>query len=317
MNRFFTAVVAILLLSGIAAAQERVKVQVTQDSPHSAPMRTPFGGDAGGAMMMQSWERLPEGKLAFLSADFGGMGEPVKDAPYTATALTESTQTLSDGTHIVNKSSDFIARDGQGRIRREQTFGKLGALNMEPKKAVFISDPTAHKQFILNPDDQSARVLKTMTIVHSGEGGQKIKTEAGATIVVRERTLNGQETLPMRHVMGSEDSKQVKHEDLGIQVIEGVTAQGNRETVTIAAGEMGNDRPIVITSEAWYSQDLHTMVLHKHSDPRFGETVFRLTDIKRGEPDASLFQVPAGFKTIVPTGEPLMLEMRRNEAPKD
>ena len=69
--------------------------------------------------------------------------------------------------------------------------------------------------------------------------------------------------------------------------------------------------PIEIVSETWYSPELHTMVLRKHSDPRVGETTFRLTDIKRNEPDASLFQAPAGTKISV---EPL-LEMHREMAP--
>ena len=50
----------------------------------------------------------------------------------------------------------------------------------------------------------------------------------------------------------SEGAEQVKHEDLGTQTIEGVSAQGKRETVTIPAGQIGNERPIEIVSETWY-----------------------------------------------------------------
>jgi len=101
-----------------------------------------------------------------------------------------------------------------------------------------------------------------------------------------------------RRVLG-ESLKDVKHEDLGTQVIEGVSCQGRREIVTIPAGAIGNDRPLQISSENWYSPELHTLVLRKHSDPRFGETVYRLTEVKLGEPDSSLFQVPSDYKTIV------------------
>lgn len=38
------------------------------------------------------------------------------------------------------------------------------------------------------------------------------------------------------------------------------------------------------------------MVLSRHSDPRDGETTFRLLNLSRGEPDRSLFEVPADFK---------------------
>ena len=88
---------------------------------------------------------------------------------------------------------------------------------------------------------------------------------------------------------------QLKKESLGTQQIEGVNAEGTRFTRTIPAGTIGNEKAIDIVNEIWTSPDLHTVVLKKTSDPRFGETVFRLTNIKRGEPDPSLFTVPAGF----------------------
>jgi len=87
-----------------------------------------------------------------------------------------------------------------------------------------------------------------------------------------------------------------KEESLGKQTIEGIEAEGVRTTMTIPAGEIGNERPIEIISERWYSPELQTLVMTKHSDPRFGETVYHLTNISRSEPDASLFQVPADYK---------------------
>jgi hypothetical protein len=72
-------------------------------------------------------------------------------------------------------------------------------------------------------------------------------------------------------------------------------AEGTRLTLTIPAGKIGNERPIVTVNERWYSQELQTVVLTKNSDPRMGETTYRLTNINRGEPDPSLFQVPADY----------------------
>jgi len=108
-----------------------------------------------------------------------------------------------------------------------------------------------------------------------------------------------------------ESSEQIKHEDLGTQTIEGISAQGKRETVTIPAGEIGNERPIEIVTETWFSPELHTMVLRKHSDPRLCDSTYRLTDIKRNEPDASLFQPPPGAKVSVER----QLEMHKEIAP--
>ena len=98
-------------------------------------------------------------------------------------------------------------------------------------------------------------------------------------------------------VNSSEDASQMKTESLGTQTIEGVSAEGTRTTRTIPAGEIGNERPLEITSEVWTSPDLQMVVLSKRNDPRIGETVYKLTNIQRADPDPSLFQVPSGFTT--------------------
>jgi hypothetical protein len=94
----------------------------------------------------------------------------------------------------------------------------------------------------------------------------------------------------------AEDAGEVTTEDLGTQTMEGVPVTGTRTTQTIPVGKIGNDRPIVITTEVWSSPDLKTTVLSKRSDPRMGEQTFKLTNIQRAEPDSSLFTVPSDFK---------------------
>ena len=80
--------------------------------------------------------------------------------------------------------------------------------------------------------------------------------------------------------------------------MEGVNAEGSRTTSTIEAGAVGNDRPIQVVSERWYSPDLQTAVMTRRNDPRTGEEIFRLTNIRRAEPGAYLFQVPAGYQMV-------------------
>jgi len=306
MNRLFLIALATLGLSGALLAQERIKIETAQPIVQTDRV---FVSQGHAASMMQSWERLPEGKISLFAADMMEAGDPVKNSPYSATAVSESTQTLADGNRIVNKSSAFVARDSQGRTRREQSFDHLGGLNMEGNKVVFISDPTAHTDLVLNPEDKNARIVKrdNMKIVII-DGADKTRHEGPATVELKRIHKDG----PGEAFV--ESPGQVKREQLGTQVIEGVSAEGTRETVTIPAGQVGNDRPIDIVSENWYSADLHTVVMRKHSDPRFGETTFRLTSISRAEPDPSLFQVPAGFKTST---EPVIQELRRQKLPKD
>ncbi len=87
----------------------------------------------------------------------------------------------------------------------------------------------------------------------------------------------------------------VNKEDLGQQVIEGVLATGTRMTTTIPAGSIGNEQPILVVSEQWFSPDLKVLVMTKHSDPRSGENTYRLTNITQTEPARSLFEVPADY----------------------
>ncbi|HKX27260.1 MAG TPA: energy transducer TonB [Blastocatellia bacterium] len=87
----------------------------------------------------------------------------------------------------------------------------------------------------------------------------------------------------------------LRQESLGKQMIEGVEAEGTRTIQTIPAGAIGNERPIEIVNERWYSPELQIVLMTKQLDPRFGDTVFRLTNITRSEPDPSLFQVPPDY----------------------
>jgi len=83
---------------------------------------------------------------------------------------------------------------------------------------------------------------------------------------------------------------------LGTREFDGVRADGTKTVWTIPAGRIGNERPIEIVSERWYAPALMLVVATRRSDPRSGETSYRLTNIRRGEPDAALFRLPADYE---------------------
>jgi len=94
---------------------------------------------------------------------------------------------------------------------------------------------------------------------------------------------------------------------LGKQSIEGVEAEGTKTVLTIPAGQIGNEQPIVIENESWYSDELHQVVMTRHSDPRYGESTYKLTNINRNEPDHSLFEVPSDYAVKEPSvARPMM-----------
>lgn len=100
------------------------------------------------------------------------------------------------------------------------------------------------------------------------------------------------------------------------KVIDGVPVEGRKTTTVIPAGEIGNEQPITVTSEQWRSPDLNVLVMTRHSDPRTGESTYRLQNIIRAEPDRSLFMVPPDY-TVKDTGVRRMVERKQMEEKKD
>lgn len=250
---------------------------------------------------------------AFMISEFAD--KPVKGAPYSAQAITETRQRLADGNEIVNKSETTVYRDTQGRTRREQNLKTIGGLAGAPAvQLITISDPVAGASYTLDPVARTARksVFNSFFIGGSGGASPSISvTGGGAGAVTFSRTEGAGggtgytlSTSPGGQVTAGGDRvtltrqavENVKREDLGTQTIEGVEATGTRSTITIPAGEIGNERPIDIVTERWYSKELQTTVMSRRSDPRTGETIFRLTNINRSEPAGSLFEVPGDYK---------------------
>ena len=220
----------------------------------------------------------------------------VKGMPYQAETVTESVQTLADGNRIVHKSTGLVARDGEGRTRREQALAHLAPFGAHgAPRTIFIHDSASGVSYALDPENKSARqmgrspLFNKMVVDEEAEGGAH-----GVVIRRFEHKLKGKgkpgEDGPLRKLVRKPET-----EALGTKSIEGVDAVGTRTTTTIPAGEIGNERAIEIVSERWESPELKVVVLSRSSDPRFGETTYRLTGITRGEPDRSLFEVPSDY----------------------
>ena len=210
---------------------------------------------------------------------FGEMhpGAVVSGAPYTAVAVLESKQTLADGNSINRRTQTNIYRDAQGRTRRETTLPAVGPLaaSGQPKTFIMIFDPVSSTAYVLHPDTKIAEQLPSHKGAKRAGGDFQGKFDA--------------------HVQKEIADGSLKKEDLGVQAINGISAQGTRYTHTIPAGQMGNEKAIVVTSERWYSPDLQIVVKTTRNDPRFGETSYTITSLQRQEPAATLFAVPADY----------------------
>jgi hypothetical protein len=275
----------------------------------------------------------------------------IKNAPFSADAISESVQTLADGNRIVRNSTSKLYRNSEGQFRREMKSGSGGMLGSLYTfgQGVSLIDPVGGfrysidpnlkttRQMIYRPNNEIRIVTSTGngggTVVEAGPLSEKVQAEvnaavaagkaSGQTVVlsekVREEIKTARAAVAPRAVTGqllgvggdgvgfaysvSPSNWEKRTENLGTQNIEGVEAEGTRTITTIPADAIGNERPIEITYEKWFSKELQLVVMSKHNDPRFGEQTYRLTNIVRSEPDASLFTVPNGYKLITePSG---------------
>ena len=253
--KMWMVVGGVLVLSSAA-------VQAQRHGPDGPP---PFGGP----MELMGFEGMHGGKT-------------VKGAPFSATATSETTETLQDGSVIHRTSQVTMYRDNQGRSRHEATFTGFGPLSASgaPKKMVMISDPVAGVHIML--DDEQKVAHKSALRTH---GGDSANAQSGT----------GFEGRMQERMQKEEAAGLLKKESLGTQTINGVVAEGTRTTRIIPVGQIGNEKALQVVSERWYSADLQIVLKSTRTDPRTGTTTYTVTSIQRTEPAATLFVVPAGY----------------------
>jgi hypothetical protein len=239
-----------------------------QDPPSATPRKA--GQQASRPGM---WTLRPGDTMRFLSAEMAYTGVAVNGKPFSAEFSAESTQVLGDGNRITHKITARLYRDKEGRTRRDSQLARLGPWSAGangPIELSFLQDPVAGVGYTLNPRAKTAN---------------KYELKRAPVELPVERPLS-------KAPYGAQRSS------LGPRVIEGIEATGIRDSLTIPAGKMGNDKPIELSYERWYSPELKLLVLSRYSDPRFGETVYRVVYLRREEPDPTLFSIPSSYRII-------------------
>lgn len=243
------------------------------------------------------------GRFFFMRGEFSFENrlKPITGAPFSGQATTETTQVLADGNQIKHTEAGQVYRDSSGRTRRDTTIDHIGPWSTAttPRRIVNITDPVAGANYLLDATD------KTVVKMPKGEGFGHVARQifvgdaGGATVTTASGEVAASASASGPVVIGKEVKRKSNFprttESLGTEVMAGVSVEGTRTTETIPAGAIGNQNPIVIVSERWTSPDLQTVVYSKHTDPRFGTTIYQLTNISRQEPDASLFQIPSDY----------------------
>jgi hypothetical protein len=226
-------------------------------------------------------------------------------APYSAQTVTEMTQTLGDGNRISRRVTGRVYRDGAGRVRREED-------RPDGTIAVSIVDPVAGASYRLDPESRIAWKTPTDAMVNVMRAAtilQKQRAELEKRAVELQRSAAEPPPPPppppgmgpgrggaMVAARGRGGMETMSAPPLEHRTIDGIAVEGHSMTRTIPAGEIGNEKPITVANEEWPSAELKVLVMTRHSDPRSGESIYRLSNIVRAEPDATLFTVPPGYE---------------------
>jgi len=195
----------------------------------------------------------------------------IPNAPFSATTMMDNTQTLADGTTVTTKTMTTIARDSRGRTHNEN-------------------------RYYLTPKDNGQGRIRDITIY---DPATRIKTTlTPATLTATLAMPPPAKPQPQQPPAPKVVRPPIPREDLGFSIIDGWPVHGYRQSSTIPAGATGNDKPITITDEYWYSDELHMNITLKHTDPQHGTQFVTLTQLSRNEPDAKMFEIPAEYKIL-------------------
>jgi hypothetical protein len=224
------------------------------------------------AILAQSSDEPLHAPSGGVQWSFASIAVPsIPGAPFTATVTTEWKRTLDDGSTVTIGNRRTIARDDAGRVFQERRFVlPAGDPRENQINRLEFVDPGARTMTTCMPAARVCQIYEYFSRVIASS-----PTSAGTPEA-------GQGTL--------------RRLDLGSDFVSGVETIGTRETTTLDTGSIGNDRPISVVKEFWYSAQLKINVIEKRQDPRYGTQTFTVNPINLGEPDASLFNIPAEFR---------------------
>ncbi|MGA7686439.1 MAG: hypothetical protein WCC32_01390 [Terriglobales bacterium] len=241
--------------------------------------------------MSMAWMLVAVAGLALLAAGQATRGRTAVSTPthvthaktpYTAEYTISIVQTLANGNTITRDDTEVKAIDSQGREMTATTTTRQSK-DHTPITNVYVIDPVARTITRWNSLDKKATV-RAMGAAQAMPGCSTHATEVHGTA----RAFDGKPTV----------------ENLGTESIQGLEAKGTRTTITIPAGAVGNEAPLVNTVERWTALDagLNRLLVREISDDaRSGKQTKELASFERSEPDPSVFQPPAGYEIVQPT----------------
>ena len=199
---------------------------------------------------------------------------PIANIPMSAVVDISSMRTLPDGSTELRRAANHIARSSSGKIYNERRMLAPAAFQGQTRLlGIHTYDPQTRVSLTWTP---------FATVVHSV-------------------TLTGRQAAERKPFLVSVPG--TSDQDLGMSTMSGVSVHGLRRTRELPMQETGAAaKPIQVTDEYWYSEDLHLIMLEKHDDPRTGEQIVSILDVNTAEPPAQLFDPPKTYRVVDETG---------------
>ncbi len=218
---------------------------------------------------------------ATTTAKFRTSGPPgLTGAPYSGEERRSEVQILSDGTRVTSPGPPptKIFRDSQGRTRVERSRGGV-ALQNSATSLVQINDVVDRIYYLLDPATKTAYRSAKYTLTPARKVSPPFRPPLPISRQVDKRDL------------------QITTESLGIKVIQGVQAEGKKQTTVYPPGYRQNDRPLTDVAEIWISPQLQLTVLQVTTTGT-GISTLELANLSLLEPSPDLFRPPADYTVI-------------------
>jgi len=193
----------------------------------------------------------------------------IANAPFRAKVVVEWDRPLVGGGTASKKYYTMVARDSQGRVRREtRSFIPADSSDEPPLRSFTVTDPVSGASTICTQASMSCATetfRRRVDFIEASADG--LPAESGGE----------------------------KREPLGKQTMLDLSVVGTRTTIADSAGIRANSRIAITSTEVWYSPDLHIDLSVIRNSPQLGRVTLTVSDLVRGEPDPSWFAVPSGY----------------------
>jgi hypothetical protein len=218
--------------------------------------------------------------LSFFAATppaFAGMDRaiyiaPIPNSPLTAVVRLNQTRIRSDGSKVSIAVEETIARDGRGRMYRDEWFVDISTGKPTALIVVELFDPATSTYTIMYPGSKTCWVGK----------------------LDRQPAIMGDGFFYDPHDDGTPKSQFDHGINVGVQEMQGVPVQHVQEIDPIR----DSTPKMVVTREYWYSNDLRMSLASNVDDPRAVKQTSTVTEMIRKEPDAGIYSVPAGYRQV-------------------